>query len=491
MEVEVERPIDVNKGFLCLLCSLLIGVIFDRMFFDKQFGISFFIFIALCIALFLWFLKDRLSTKSKAGWFMLVPIGLLSFSYTVYTNAVFMALNVLVVTILMVASSILINNPDTKWDEASFIFKMVRKALVSVLGNLPQPFKIIHGMIRFKEKSEINQSRRQIILGLIISLPILVVVLMLLSSADMVFNYYISNITHIFQDLNPGIFVSHFILIAVISFYIFGYVWGFREGVKEEDVSLGLDVNWAPITVITVLIVLNLLYLMFTVIQFSYLYGGGNMTLPAGFTYAEYARKGFFELATVTFINFVIVLSCMKFIRRENKRLLVLGNVLFSILIVFTLNMLYSASLKLSLYESTYGYTYLRVFVHIFMLLLFMLCLVVLTGIWYRRINIVKSIIVFSITAYTIVNYINIDGFIAKKNLELYRTNGKVDIYYLTSLSYEALPYILELQTSKDFNVKEAVNYNIKYRKDTLTRQNSWTEFNFSRNKAKELLGVK
>lgn len=52
--------------------------------------------------------------------------------------------------------------------------------------------------------------------------------------------------------------------------------------------------------------VLNIIYAIFCFIQISYLFT--KMTLPEGFTYAEYARQGFFELMIVTFINFAIIL---------------------------------------------------------------------------------------------------------------------------------------------------------------------------------------
>lgn len=212
------------------------------------------------------------------------------------------------------------------------------------------------------------------------------------------------------------------------------------------------------------------------------------MTLPAGFTYAEYARRGFFELAAVTFINFVIVLFCIKYMKRENKKLITVSNILFTILILFTLNMLYSANFKLSLYESSYGYTYLRVFVHLFMLLLFILCLIALIGIWYRKVSIVKCILVATVIMYTIINYINIDAFIAKKNIERYHDTGKIDISYLTSLSYEAVPYLIELRKVNDTEIREAINEELKNRRIELNKLKHWSEFNFSRNKADKLL---
>ena len=126
---------------------------------------------------------------------------------------------------------------------------------------------------------------------------------------------------------------------------------------------------------------INIVYLLFSIVQFSYLYGGGNNILPSEFTYSEYARKGFFELVAVTIINFTILLSSMKFIKKGNKTINIISNVFLTLLVVFTLNMLFSAHYKMSLYEQTYGFTYLRIFVHLFMIMLFMLLIVSVN--WY------------------------------------------------------------------------------------------------------------
>lgn len=322
-----------------------------------------------------------------------------------------------------------------------------------------------------------------------IKLPLLSVIILLLSSADMVFNYYLGNLTEIFDNINIQEFIVHSILILIISFYLLGYIWGFKNEKKISTSELSISVvKWEPITIITVLVALNILYLFFTIIQFSYLYGGDIITLPANLTYAEYARKGFFELAAVTFINFIIVISCQKNIKEDNIKLLKMTNFLLTVLVLFTLNMLFSANFKLNLYESSYGYTFLRVAVHLFMLLLFILSLIVAVGIWYRKVPILKSIIVLTIVMYTVINYINIDGFVARKNIERYYETGKVDAYYLTTLSNEAVPYLIELRDNSDSEIKIIINDNLQRRKEILNNQNSWTEFNFSKNRIRKLL---
>jgi hypothetical protein len=380
-------------------------------------------------------------------------------------------------------------NPKLKWDKTSFIGEMIRRAVGDMFNNIGKPFSILKASIKLGRTVKMKEGKKQILIGVLISVPLLVILIVLLSSADMVFGYYFDNITNIFNNIDTGEFIPHTIVSLVVFFYLFAYVWSFKSERKaSEKVAKSPASGWGGITVITVLIALNVLYLIFTIIQFSYLYGGGKVALPAGFTYADYARKGFFELAAVTFINFIIVLSCVKRINEDNTKLLRTANVLLTILVAFTLNMLFSANFKLTLYENAFGYTFLRVSVHLFMLLLFTLCLVVAAGIWYRRIPIMKSIIVITISMYTVINYMNIDGFIARKNIERFNETGKLDAYYLTSLSYEVVPYLIEARDKGDNIIKNIINGNLKYRREALDREKSWSEFNFSKNKAKELL---
>lgn len=489
MEINETLETKTKDGLYCILFSLMLGGVFDRLLIDKALGISYFIFIGLCTGFFLWSIRDRITPRKSFGWFLLIPTTLLAFSFAVHTVEVFNVLNFLAVPVLMIASSILIVNPSLKWDKASFIAVMLRKGIGNVFINITKPFTILKASIKIGKNVQMKEGKKQILIGILISLPLLVILIILLSSADMVFGYYFANLTEIFTKINIEDFLPHTIIILIIAFYIFGYVWSFKS--EEKAIEKGISapaVSWEAVTIITVLVALNILYLVFTMIQFSYLYGGGNIALPANFTYAEYARKGFFELATVTFINFIIVLNCLKYIKKDNKKLLKIANLLLTVLVAFTLNMLFSANFKLTLYEAAFGYTFLRVSVHLFMLLLFILCLVVATGIWNRKIPIMKSIIVITIVMYTIINYINIDGFIARKNIERYNETGKLDTYYLTSLSFEAIPYLIELRDDSDSKIELIIDENLKNRKKVLHNENSWAEFNFSKNRARNLL---
>ena len=128
-----------------------------------------------------------------------------------------------------------------------------------------------------------------------------------------------------------------------------------------------------------------MVYAVFTVIQFKYLFGGESFILPSSYTFAEYARRGFFELVVVAVINFVIILITVSFIRRENSKVHAVNKGLLSFLVGFTFVMLISAFYRMLVYEQAYGFTYSRIFVQAFMVLLFFLFIINIVFIWYSR----------------------------------------------------------------------------------------------------------
>ncbi|MDZ7837537.1 MAG: DUF4173 domain-containing protein [Actinomycetota bacterium] len=127
------------------------------------------------------------------------------------------------------------------------------------------------------------------------------------------------------------------------------------------------------ILAITVLSLLNIVFCVFSIIQFKYLFGGENFIQPSVFTYAEYARRGFFELVAVSVINFLIILIAVSFLKKESKNVTIAIRILLSLVAGFTFVMIASAFYRMSLYEQAYGFTYLRIFVQAFMVLLFFL----------------------------------------------------------------------------------------------------------------------
>ncbi|HWQ89676.1 MAG TPA: DUF4173 domain-containing protein, partial [Desulfitobacteriaceae bacterium] len=224
-------------------------------------------------------------------------------------------------------------------------------------------------------------------------------------------------------------------------------------------------------------------------IQFSYLFGSLQYGLPQDFTYAEYARKGFSELIAVTLINLLILLGNMNLVKLSGSRADKAVQLLNTFLVIGTVIMLLSAHFRMSLYEEAYGLTYLRVLTHAFMGYLLVLFAATLYKIWIPKLSLLKSFIVISLLAYTLLNYLNIDSLIAKNNIARYQQGNPIDILYLTTLSYEAVPQLVDfMQNTSERELAEKLENGLTSKKEALEKAIPWQSFNLSRDRARKTL---
>jgi hypothetical protein len=250
-----------------------------------------------------------------------------------------------------------------------------------------------------------------------------------------------------------------------------------------------------PVVLLTILVLINIIYAVFSFIQFTYLFGGSTFVLPSSYTYAEYARRGFFELIVVSIINFGILLFGIVFVKKENKKMLDAIRTFFTLLVIFTFVILTSAFYRMLVYEQAYGFTYLRVFVQTFMIMLFFLFIVNIIYIWYPKLPIIKSYFIISLAVYIIMNFANVDVIIARNNIDRYYETKQIDMVYLKGLSYDAVPEMQKLLTSvkdsSESGEKRIAEDILEYFEDKnieLEDQKSWQSFNISRYRAERII---
>jgi len=275
-----------------------------------------------------------------------------------------------------------------------------------------------------------------------------------------------------------------------MTVYAICFYWSILKAFDEERKPVYDPLRWKrfidPVVITTMLILLNLVYAVFSVIQFAYLFGGKSFILPSNYTYAEYARRGFFELVIVAVINFIIILITVSFIKKENNKIHITNKVLLTLMVSFTFVMLISAFYRMVLYEEAYGFTYLRIFVQAFMVLLFFVFVINTIYIWYSKLPLIKAYFITALAVYVILNFINVDMVIARNNIDRYFETGQIDMEYLKGLSYEAVPEIARL--SKDDKLGDEVMTYFKDKNLELEEQDIWQSFNISRYQAKKII---
>lgn len=106
------------------------------------------------------------------------------------------------------------------------------------------------------------------------------------------------------------------------------------------------------------------LFVVFVGVQVASMSGGDSYVLrTAGLTYAEYARRGFWQLLAVTMLTLAVVGWAVRRAARETVADRVWLRALLGALVVLTLVIVASALNRMWLYQEAYGWTVLRVLV--------------------------------------------------------------------------------------------------------------------------------
>lgn len=275
------------------------------------------------------------------------------------------------------------------------------------------------------------------ILGLLVAAPLFVVVALLLCYADYRFAELLDSLSkRISSSVLSGIW--NLILAIPVSAYLFGLVYGSAHQRKTNQINRDKVTHCAKVckiipraSIYAVLVAFCLLYGMFIGLQGSYYLDALAGVLPEGFTYSDYARQGFFELVTVSIINIGIILFTALFGKaqgevdgkRRNGSFLKWCNALISVLTLF---LIATAMTKMFLYIKVYGLTPLRVIPSLFMAFLAVLFLLIIVS-QFKKVPVVRLGLYTFAMGYALLSVSNMDGWIARYNLERYVEGSLTD----------------------------------------------------------------
>ncbi|QOS78669.1 DUF4173 domain-containing protein [Paenibacillus sp. JNUCC31] len=522
-----------NRALITLLSALMLAIIHQYLFYGKEPGVSYPIFVILFYGFMFLFARDRIRPLTMINAFVAGVVLMLALTFLLYDNKPLRILNFLVVPgLIILHMTYLVGRKQRQW----WNIGLIGTALDHMLPQSIRHWGTVASIVVKTGGRGLGKTKKtvafKVFIGLIASVPILIVVVALLSSADGIFNQYLSGFPEWLNQLTltPGLPRVIWILIAGVL--LFSYVWGFVQPLQYEAEKRE-NAHWKngaasaviprdhtleappvnpivegkvtnqitaevppytqahrkpfkldPIIVGTMLLVINCVYVLFVLVQFSYLFGAGEGHLPSDLSYAEYARSGFVELILVTGINFFILIIALQFTRSSGKIGSIVHQVLLFVLVGCSAIMLYSAFIRLNLYEQAYGYTYIRFLVHAFMIFLALLLLIAALRIRYTSIPLIRWYIVLSLTAYVTVNYVGMDKRIAELNIARYHQTGIIDASYLASLSADAVPLLREFAQREYPNLKrEMLDRQANF--DLGEAESSWTSFNTARHRAK------
>ena len=344
-----------------------------------------------------------------------------------------------------------------------------------------------------------NSNVFYVVAGIVITIPLFVVVFAMLSSADVVFRNFADGI---FEGFSLSVIISIGFRIGfmfVVTYSVMCYA------VKKELIEEVSDKkNMEPLIAIPMALIMTMLYLVFSVIQIVYLFMG-NMELPDGYTYAEYAREGFFQLLAVSILNLIIVLVCLCYFK-PNKLL----KGILAVMSICTFIMIASSALRMIIYIQYYYLTFLRILVLWSLVVLALVFIGVMIYIFTDTFPLFRYSMVVVTCLYIVLAFAKPDYWIAKVNVEGSKETRSVffkgevynDFYLFEELSADATPVIIEWMEDKGSVIKGYYLKNIGYvrtnsdqcgyihMKNALvdTEDMGIREFNVSRYRAKKLI---
>lgn len=462
-----------------LATGLSIGFAGSLFFFEQPLGLSFPAFTLLALA--------SLGLLARAGGIALpvrnlwplIPLLFFAIMVAVRTSASLTISNLLAV--LSLGGLVIYYLPGQRFIDTDSTAQQVVGILQTSIAVIFTPVATLVQGARFFQQERDPEApgahrSRAITRGLLLALPVVLIFGILLGAADAVFESYLTRLWNLFQIENVEELVGRLFLAGIFAWLAWGALaYGLARNTLSatssdssprqpgDDPFSGANTSQIPppppalrirLSMIETGIVLGsvtLLFAAFVGIQFAYFFGGrANITLE-GLTYADYARRGFFELVMVSVLVLGLGLLLDNLTSRDTRGQEALFRGLMVAVLALTSVMLVSAWQRMALYETAYGYTHLRIYTHVFMIWLGMLFGVYLLSLFRPDTPIFSTGLILVVTAYLVtLNLINPDLMITERNLARFQEGYELDVRYLESMSADATPALVRFYASLD-----------------------------------------
>jgi hypothetical protein len=528
-----------KTGLEILQSAILLGVLGDVLFRATPWGLNVFLFIGAFVAAFamLFFRRKRqfwnrqtIALQGALIFFAAMFVWRDSIQLkTLDTLAIFTILAILTLPALKIKT------------QTAGVFHYLTGFLWSGVNAAFAPFFLAFDDIKWKNISQSGWSKHliSILRGLAIAAPLLFIFGALFVAADAVFEGFVQRTLNI----DAKVLVTHAFAIAAFSWFIAGYLRGavienFAKDAKESFFEPETEIKTQTLSVTEikeeepenteekpkvdgkktwqwqefdnsflprsftlgaietsiVLGLVNLLFLSFVIIQTQYLFGGMSLVQNTpDFKLAEYARRGFGELVTVSALVLPILLVSHWLLRKDNPLNEKIYRVLAGIQIILLFVIMLSATQRLLLLTGNLGYglTTVRFYPMVFMILLALVfvwfALTVLRG---ARGQFAWGALWLSLAVLGILHVFNPDEYIVRTNVRLMQQGRMFDSNYVTELSDDATPALLESLTAMNFTEQCIIKNKLALRFDEAKQENDFRTWNLSRWRARRLMSA-
>lgn len=489
-----------NKLWITVIA---LGWALDFLFWKKEPGVNFAIFAALCVmGAFYVLLSDGLRPNRTT--LILIPL-FIFFAAVTFIRAepmtVFLAFTFTMLTMTIMAVSYL----GGRWIQYT-IFDYVSSIVLLLPSMIARPITFGVEAKKAQAEAEVQPTKYNfwpILRGLAIALPVVAVFASLLSSADVVFGQRVEGFIELFKLENLPEYIFRIIYILFVAYVLAGVF--LHAATESKDTKLSSDGNplvpaflgFVESTIVLSSVVI--LFGAFVVVQFQYFFGGHTNINVDGYTYSEYAVKGFGELVTVAFFALFMLLGLNAITKRETQSQARTYSGLGVALVALLLVMLVSAYQRLGLYEAVYGFSRLRTYTHVVLYWIGLLLIAtIVLEIMHKEKYFTFALLLASFGFAISLPIVNVDAFIVRQNIahEIKsvtsssgtdaRTGDSFDEQYLTQLSDDAVPALVaafkDKRVAEDLHEQVGASLScVRYDREQVEQKLPWQSFTFAR----------
>jgi hypothetical protein len=297
----------------------------------------------------------------------------------------------------------------------------------------------------------------KILLGIVLAAVPTVIITALLSF-DSSFITVLENM-FTFSNIDPFANIPQICIGIFTGMYLFGLFIAAKAGYHKGTLSaqdcrarLAQLKIMPQITALAASLPILFIYVVFFISQWDYYISGFTGNLPESFSYAQYAREGFFQLCTVSLINLIILIALTLFSRRGLSGKAPVLKLLSVMFCIFTLVLIATAVAKLVMYIHIYGMTQKRLYAMWGMIVIGLVFIITAVGQFMPRFKTVTVCLCVVAVLFGMLCICDTNALIAHYNVDRYLsgTLPELDINAMKELGTSAVPALTRLIAGKE-----------------------------------------
>ncbi len=450
-KVEFTRK-DLISFLITTVLLFLVSYIGILNFFNFGFTLTVFAFVTFAF----FYLFDKKSKGKSFNLFLYITSVLLISSFSLNCDELIKFITIVYLLFLLVICFAGISGNILEKDSNYYWFiDAVFKPVTKTFENIPSPFKSAKNSVKNNKIKNLTP----VLIGVAVAVPMLFIIIPLLSSSDIAFEAVISNIFE-----NTEFIICSIIITIVLTPVFYSLIFYLKKAhLTEKEEMKKYKGRLAVSGVNAFLISISLVYLFYLFTQLAYIVDAFKFVLPEDYTAAEFARSGFFQMAVIVFINFVILGCTAVNVKRKALKLPKSTKAVLMFISAFSIFYISTAIFKMMKYISLYGLTRLRVLTSVFMLMLALIFVIIILKLIFNKLKYIKPIIAICTLTLLSVSMININTVIADYNYKNFKA-GKIgiDVSQIESLGVSGIPVLTKLVDENDeeisFKAKEALS---------------------------------